>query len=74
MMTLFHCAAQNGHTNIMKYLIKECNCNPFCLDSSDCTPLFYTSSNGHLDVVCFLTLKLMLNVTLIVTGVVDAIK
>ncbi|CAF3644451.1 unnamed protein product [Rotaria socialis] len=52
--TAIHYACRSGHSNVVKYLIKQ---DPSIINDLDCeawTPLHYACYNGHLDIVKFL--------------------
>ena len=48
--TPLHAACINGHLDITKYLILECNCNLKCLKHEGDSPLHCACENGHLKV------------------------
>ena len=50
--TAFHCACQEGHTQIGHFLIEECHLDCMAEDSKmQVTPLHLAARNGHLDLV-----------------------
>ena len=52
--TPLHFACQNGHLNVIQYLITECKCDPMSKNNNGSTPLHLACLNGHLDVVQYL--------------------
>ena len=52
--TPLHSASQEGHLNIVQYLIDERKCNPASLDERKTTPLHLASAKGQLHIVKYL--------------------
>jgi ankyrin repeat protein len=52
-MAALHCAAKEGHEEVVVYLLGN-GADPMRLDESGCTPLMYASERGHLRVVLLL--------------------
>ena len=51
-----HHASQNGHLDVVQYLVDAHHCDPLCQDEKyQITPLHLASENGHLDVVRYFT-------------------
>lgn len=60
-------AAGCGHLQILKYLIKDCSCNPEQLQQgkrsfSSRTPLHWAARNGHLNIVQFLVNECLVDI------------
>lgn len=49
-LTLLHWAADRGHADVVKYLVKELKIDPNCRDNENQTPLHYAAACGHLDI------------------------
>ena len=47
-------ACQNGHFDIVQYLIEEAQCNPLHVDNSGWMLVHYATLNGHLRIVRFI--------------------
>ena len=47
--TVLHCATE--HTNVVRFLINECNCDPMATDDNRDTVLHKAATNGSLDVL-----------------------
>ena len=56
-----HYACENGHLNIVKYLIEKQNVNKEAKDRDGWTPLYCACENGHLNVVQYLIEKQNVN-------------
>jgi len=52
--TPFNLASVNGHLEIVKYLIEECNANVEAKNKDGDTPLFYASLEGRFEIVKYL--------------------
>ena len=52
-----HCACLNGHLDMAKYLISDCQCNPQCSTNYGKTPLHYACQNGHLEIAKYLIME-----------------
>jgi len=49
-----YCASQNGHKEIVEYLLKELKVNPNAPCNENATPLLMSAQYGYLDVVSLL--------------------
>ena len=56
-MNALHCAAINGHLNVLKYFIDVRKCKSVCFDKSKATPLHLAAGRGHLEVIKYLAIK-----------------
>ena len=63
MMASLHCTLHvlNGHLDITKYLISDCNCNPQCSTNYGNTPLHCACQNGHLEIAKYLITEFKCN-------------
>ena len=59
--TPLHCAAMNGHWNVVQYLLETIGVDNEFGDSNGSTPLHYAAFGGHLEVVKYLCEKAKVN-------------